>query len=590
MKMKKHLLSMLGIMAVGAYAASVEFGYTLMVDGQSADEAIYQFGRINGAQDILDAHDEPMPPGLPIDDGSLSYMYFLGQAGLDSNNGAANAMDVLRADFRDPATDATTWTIAVGNADVPISWTGSYTGADGKSVNKPLASGNGILAIYKEGSDNAVVADMRSTTSLVLNANSVYSIRYQAAKSAVVAPDTPAEIQKSMAIYTNAVSTTKILDPEKYDLVSLKGAYYKGEEAVTVSTDGSEFAYDSESGILSYTYPDGLDPESFDSMKVLYTFKYKNNETRAESGNPGIGAGLVRAVVINYPYLELASDDVMTINMKNADKSCTVEYSFLIPQLYAATLTENVKLAAKIALPTWKYKTGKCEALPWTVSVTVDGAAVKGYSIASDPAKPANGDAVNTTLTFTKDAPLVSTKTEGSHTIAIKLVAADGAKTGMLSLTGSYEEASGTIELPLDGFNTSAKVKVTGVGNLNVDESEYFDVDDELLIYKYLYGGDEDDDILLHGTPYGKLTGKEKAAKAALIRGNIEDMGEDMLNLDESEYFDVDDDLYIYNYLYGGDTDDDKLLRGTPFGKLTGDAKAKKAAQIRANIEDMIED
>ena len=563
--MKKRLLMILAsALLVTSVIAADAFSYKLMFGETSSDDTAYAFGRIDGALDTLDDNDVPAPPATPDDPngGTMQYIAFRSIMGTNGASTADEALQKLSTDYRGTANAASTWTMDLSNpSGVSLTW---------EAETALTASGATLQLIAPDGT----TVDMKKNSSIAAPASGTYYIKYKQSSSTQEAPATPALIEAEMAIYEGGSISFKALDPSKYEFAGAPTiAFFKGEGIARVRVEASEtagLATDSETGCITYTFDTALD---YDEAVITYCFRYKN-ATRAE--NTAVAYGQVRAVDVDSPVIVMKSDATLSVDTKSTEpgaNSCTLSYDLIFP-----SAGDNGRLIDG---------TNTLVLFP-TITVPALFSVVPPEGMGVDETKE-NADGSHS-ITYSYEA------SSNGFTLDFILTAEEGAKKGTASLSVScdFPNDSTKVNLPADIATTTATISVKGSANLDIDGSHggsRYVLQDVRLLYNYINRGNTDDTRMLAGTTFKSLTGDAKAAKAAELRETISNMI-DSLDIDDSHAgsrYVLQDVRLIYNYINRGNTDDTRMLAGTTFKTLTGDAKSAKAAEIREKIAAMIE-
>ncbi len=599
--MKKILTFVIASVALGivSYADNVQFRYTIKVNDSALTDSMIVFGRDNDATDGIDMDfDFPSipnienananPTAVPMP-GPVQDVYFRAQVSIAGEGESVDtAYDKLYRDIRDASKNATTWTLCTYSNDVEISWEGKYYDETQKiTINSALADNAGELKLYDSG-NNVLVADMRTETSYKLKANSIYNIKYIGSDATSAAPETPEEITDEFVVVSGASTEFNIIDVTKYTLVDWTLCFYyvagKDEAGdvlkkfankdIKMSDDNPNATYNPETGKFIYTYTNDFDHDLAE-FRLLYSYKYAN-PTRTGGDADGVATGMLRSVVADV-IIKLDDDSERVINVQGTDeeKKTTVDFT--------VETGEKLTLYGEFTLPEWNDK--KIGYDPWKVSFKVDGEEVKGVITDGNPS----------VITFTAAKPRVKLDAAPDevkkYTVSVTLTGDVNCKSGNLTFAPrytSYDETEKTAE------TLAAAIKIKGLANLDIDGSDNgtkYVLTDVRLIYNYINQGKTNDTRMLAGTTYKTLEGDAKAAKAAEFRTKIGDMI-DSLDIDGSDNgskFVLTDVRLIYNYINQGKTNDTRMLAGTPFKTLEGDAKAAKAAEFRAKIAEMLD-
>ena len=617
--MKKILTIVIASVTLGivSQADNVEFRYTMKVKDSVLTDSMMVFGRAEEATDGIDRdYDFPSIPNIesasanPLDvpmPGPVQDIFFRAQVSIAGEGESVdNAYAKLYRDIRAASKKSTTWTVCTYSNDVELSWEGKYYDENTKvTINSALAEGNGDLKLCD--SDNKVlVADMRTTTSYTLKANSVYNIKY-IASGATEAPETPEEITDEFVIKEGASSVFDILDVSKYTLVDWTLCFYyvdgtddagpilKKFPKKDISSTGEanpNATYDPETGKFTYIYTDDFDHELAE-MRLLYTYKYASG-TRADDDEEGVATGMLRSVVADVIIKidEDSKENEINVKGEASEKTVTIKYT--------VTTGEKLNLYGDFTLPPWSYKEGKCTEDPWVAVFKVNGTVVDP---AATVASAENGG--STTIQFTAEKPLIKVENaqdaQTDYIVTIELTGNASCKSGSVVFTPKYVTFDDTEKT---GDTLTANVKVKGMANLDIDGSangKKYDITDVLILYNYITGGsgtptEKRDTTMLKKTSYKTLEGEARAAKAAEFRAKIVDMIEslDLDNSSNGAKYDLTDVLILYNYITGGsgtptEMRDTTMLKKTSYKILEGEARAAKAAEFREKIANMLD-
>ena len=597
----KKILTMLVVAAMFgvAKADNVQFRYTLKVKDSTVTDSMTVFGRDNEATDGIDKdYDFPSIPNIESQvpmAGPVQDFYFRAQVSIAGEDESVDtAYDKLYSDIRSASKDATTWTLCTYSNPVELSWEGKYYDQkQNLTINSALADGEGELKLCNSANE-VVVADMRTTTSTTLAANSVYNIKYIGKDASSEAPETPQAITDEFVAVSGSSSEFQILDVDKYTLVDWTLCFYyaTGKDAfgnpvlkkfadkdIKMADDNDNATYDAETGKFKYTFS----AEDFDKelaeIRLLYSYKYKN-DTRYAADNSGVATGMLRSVVADV-IIKLDDDSERVINVKGTDdeKKTTVDFT--------VETGEKLTLYGEFTLPEWNDK--KIGYDPWTVSIKVDGEDVKGVITDGNPS----------VISFTSEKPLVKLAEVPTEVkkikISVTLTGDANCKSGNLTFAPRYTSYDDT-EKTADAL--AAAIKVKGLANLDIDGSDDgtdFDPVDIRLLYNFCLGGSDDDEesieTLFKNTKYIRLAEQARAAKAKEICDKINEMV-DSLDIDGDGDFAPVDIRLLYNYCLGGSEDDEDgintLLKNTKYNRLTGNARADKAKAIRDKIGEMV--
>ena len=608
--MKKILTMVIASVTLGivSYADSVQFRYTMKVNDTALTDSMIVFGRDNDATDGIDMDfDFPSipnienasanPAAVPLP-GPVQDIYFRAQVSIAGEGESVdNAYDKLYRDIRDASKNATTWTLCTYSNDVELSWEGKYYDETQKvTINSALAENAGELKLY-DSSNKELVADMRTTTSYKLKANSVYNIKYIGPDATSAAPETPEEFKDEFVVVSGASTEFDIIDVTKYTLVDWTLCFYYvagkddagdvlkkfANKDIKMSDNNPNATYNPETGKFIYTYTNDFDHDLAE-FRLLYSYKYAN-PTRSGDDNAGVATGMLRSVVADV-IIKLDDDSKeVEINAKGTDEEKKATINFTV------TTGEKLTLYGEFTLPEWNDK--KIGYDPWKVSFKVDGEDVKGVITDGNPS----------VISFTAAKPLV--KLEEAPTapkdivVSVELTGNENCKSGDVVFAPKYVSYDDT-EKPADTL--TANVKVKGVANLDIDGSGKFDLIDVRLLRNYAFGGSattaRGDTTMLSGLStetYDSLPGADKSEKAAGVRAAIAGMV-DSLDVDGSGTYDLVDVRLFRNYAFGGSAatarGDTTMLSGLSteaYDRLPGADKSEKAAGVRKAIADMIE-
>ena len=562
-EMKKRLLMILvGVMLATSVFAGDAFKYSIWLGNTAPEEAAYGFGRLENSTDEYDVSiDRAVPPSNPADE--MDIIVFRSVLGTTGPAAEDFFLPRLAEDYRSTDNDAATWTLDVKVVNTKIlTWKAlKELGNKSASLEMVLPSGTSVNMLQQTSINNPVTG--------------TYYIKYKKSASVQEAPATPVIIETEMAIYEGGSISFKVLDPSKYEFAgnpSCTIAFFKGEgfdrtRLNASTTDG--LVADSATGRITYTFDTSLD---YDEAVITYCFRYRSG-TRAES--TAVAYGSVRAVDVASPIIEMQSESTFTVDTKSEEPgadTCTLSYELIFPSAEpdGRTIdgTHTLVLHPTITVPAL-----------FSV-VPPDGMGVEEIKDNADGSH---------SITYSYEA------TSNGFTLDFILTAEQGAKKGTASLSVACQfPGTQAVTLPEDIATTTATINVKGGANLDIDGSHNgarYVLQDVRLLYNYINRGNSDDTRMLAGTTFKSLTGNEKVAKAAELRGKISDMI-DSLDIDDSHAgsrYVLQDVRLIYNYINRGNSDDTRMLAGTTFKSLTGDAKAAKAAELRGKIAAMIE-